>query len=172
MLDSQSEAMQYVQHRIDEIHKLTSSESWRHCPGHLNPADLPSRGVQSHQLIYSSLWWNGPQFLQQSLGEWPVVNPNSIENDQQAMNETVKFPVPTTHIFLNTRGVSSNVIQHVDKVLTCEKFSNLCHLLRVTAYILRFINNLKNKIRSTSQKSDKRRKERNRPHSRSPRARE
>ena len=27
---------QYVEHRVEEIHSLTSKDSWRHCPGHLN----------------------------------------------------------------------------------------------------------------------------------------
>ena len=34
---------QYVTSRVREIWQLTSREQWRHCPGPLNPADLPSR---------------------------------------------------------------------------------------------------------------------------------
>lgn len=29
----------YVQHWVDEICNLTTKDSWRHCPGHLNPVD-------------------------------------------------------------------------------------------------------------------------------------
>ena len=36
---------QYVHNRIDEIHQLTSQCLWRHCPGMVNPVDLPSRGT-------------------------------------------------------------------------------------------------------------------------------
>ena len=32
---------QYVRHRVDEIHRLTDKNAWKHCPGSLNPADLP-----------------------------------------------------------------------------------------------------------------------------------
>lgn len=148
---------QYVQHRVDEIHKLTSAASWRHCAGQLNPADLPSRGIPSYQLIYSSLWWNGPQFLQQPEEMWPVTSTSSVEDDLHATKETVKVPVPTTHIFTNTRGVSSNinVVQRVDKVMTCQNYNNLSRLLRITAYVLRFINNSKKRRKDKLQESNK-----------------
>lgn len=62
---------QYVRHRIDEIRQLTNNCSWRHCPGKLNPADLPSRGVSIGNLVNSSLWWDGPKFLQAPEHSWP-----------------------------------------------------------------------------------------------------
>ena len=64
---------QYVQHRVNEICKLTSKHSWRHCPGNLNPADLPSRGIAAKDLANNSIWWNGPEFLLHSETEWPEV---------------------------------------------------------------------------------------------------
>ena len=42
---------QYVQHRVDEICSLTPKEAWRHCPGHLNPADLPLHGLTAKVLV-------------------------------------------------------------------------------------------------------------------------
>ena len=41
---------QYVPHRADEIRKISDKKAWRHCPGHLNPADLPSRGISASEL--------------------------------------------------------------------------------------------------------------------------
>lgn len=52
--------MQYAANRVREICQLTSKDHWRHCPGHLNSADLPSR-----------VWWEGPPFLLLPENEWP-----------------------------------------------------------------------------------------------------
>ena len=54
---------QYVQHRVNEIRSLTLKDSWRHCPGHLNPADLPSRGLTAKTLATCETWWKGPRIL-------------------------------------------------------------------------------------------------------------
>ena len=59
---------QFVHHRIQEIRKLTNNHCRRHCPGVLNPADLPSWGVNASEgkeegrkalLFYNFLWTNG-----------------------------------------------------------------------------------------------------------------
>ena len=42
---------QYVLARIKEIRVCTAQDSWRHCPGVQNPADLPSRGMSAKELV-------------------------------------------------------------------------------------------------------------------------
>ena len=51
-----TEWKQFVQNRVNAIKKLIPVESWRHCPGHDNPADLPSRGMSSLQLLKEPSW--------------------------------------------------------------------------------------------------------------------
>ncbi|GBM14500.1 hypothetical protein AVEN_145157-1 [Araneus ventricosus] len=44
------------------LQMLTPIEYWRHVPGAMNPADLPSRGCSASYII-ASKWWEGPEWL-------------------------------------------------------------------------------------------------------------
>ena len=50
-------------HRVKEIRKLTDAEKWNHAPEHLNPADLPNRGMKASNLDSSKMWKKGPDWL-------------------------------------------------------------------------------------------------------------
>ena len=54
---------QYVKNHLQEICHLTCKEDWRHCPAQLNPADLPTWGLEESELAVNILWWSGPQLL-------------------------------------------------------------------------------------------------------------
>ena len=41
--------------RVNEIRQLTSKRNCRHCPGNVNPMDLPSRGMTRIELVDSSI---------------------------------------------------------------------------------------------------------------------
>ena len=42
--------IQYILHRVNEIQRSSSVHQWGHCPRAVNPADLPSRGLDAEQL--------------------------------------------------------------------------------------------------------------------------
>ena len=52
----------FIRNRANQIRGLTNIENWRHCPGELNPADLPTRGISGKQLVDNELWWQDPVF--------------------------------------------------------------------------------------------------------------
>jgi hypothetical protein len=81
---------QYVQHRVDEIQSLTLKDSWRHCPGELNPAYIPSRGQNAKKLSDNSMWWNGPSFLLRPEAEWPKPRPVQEENEHAGSTRSKK----------------------------------------------------------------------------------
>ena len=55
----------YICNRVIDIIKWIPAMQWRHVPTTENPADVASRGVSPGALIGHSLWWKGPQWLQQ-----------------------------------------------------------------------------------------------------------
>ncbi len=49
----------YEANRVTTILEILSRGQWRHVRGEENPADLPSRGTSTSELIKSELWWHG-----------------------------------------------------------------------------------------------------------------
>ena len=126
---------QFVQNQVVEIRELTPPECWKHCPGTLNPADIPSRGVFSLE-------------LQEKLGLWLHGPPTSMSHDFATEPEDL-MDVPEQCLLElkakdrekpSTALLSSN---STAAVLRCETYSNLSRLLRVTAYVMRFVKALK-----------------------------
>ena len=59
----------FVTNRVLKIKRSTSSESWRHIAGILNPADILTRPVTVHN-ININIWLKGPVFLRTYRSEW------------------------------------------------------------------------------------------------------
>ena len=142
---------QYVNHRVTEIRRLTTKEEWRHCPGSLNPADLPSRGMKGHEIVNCSTWWDGPKFLQLPKSEWPQDH-SATESINDALVELVKHPPELTHVLVASERNLAPI--NLSEIIKCEEFGTRDFLLRVTAYVLRFINNVKRKVTNKANKHD------------------
>lgn len=55
-----------------------------------NPADLISRGATISELKLNSIWWHGPEWMQQKVEKWPI-QPQIFEtNDQEVQKEVEK----------------------------------------------------------------------------------
>ena len=127
---------QYVQHRVDVIRKLTDIEKWRFCPGNMNPADIPSRGCSGKDLVESELWWSGPTFLREPSNLWPETPSASAPNTTS--EELVKHTPAITHS-LATAALNRTLYENLEEIMDIERYGSKLKLLRVTAYVLKFI---------------------------------
>ena len=142
---------QFVRNRVQQINRLTDKSQWRHCPGVQNPADLPSRGLGGKDLAQNRLWWEGPEFLKLPASEWPDNMVNNCSEEYEAYREVVKNPPEVTYT-LAVKGSNNDI--HVGKVLEMNRFSNKARLLRVVAYVLRFISNIRKSIKGLENSTD------------------
>ena len=78
---------QYVQHRVDEIRRISDKNTWKFCPGSDNPAKIPSCSIDATNFVNNILWWNGLAFLLIGAGSWPDLPTkfNSVEADKELM---------------------------------------------------------------------------------------
>ena len=75
----------FVSNRVQEIRERTSPAQWHYVGTKENPADIASRGSGAQELIDTSLWWNGPDFLWKPSRVWnqtdisPSIHPDDPE---------------------------------------------------------------------------------------------
>ena len=132
----------YVLNRVNEIRSVSSTESWNFCPGSLNPADLPSRGLSGQELPNASLWFNGPEFLVKEEHEWPKCPVSNPPESDEVLKEVVKRPSNVVRSLV-TNEVQQRTVADLGKIIDINRYSSMKKLLRVTAYVLRFINKLR-----------------------------
>ena len=133
-LSSQKPLKQFIQNRVKEINSLYPSTTWHYCLTSDNPAHLLTRGVSADQLRSSSIWQHGPPWLTFD-NNWPRWSPTEMST-KQALATTLKEPAEET----STQKTQQSGIHNLIDV---SKHTRLSHLLRVTAYVFRFVSNLR-----------------------------
>ena len=118
----------FVSARIGEVQTNSDPLQWRHVSGPLNPADDISRGIPVDEL--QGRWKCGPEFLRLPEEQWPV---EGVQPDPVAIDVEKRRVKQVLHV---TEA----------QVIDCSKFSSWRKLVRVTAFVLRFVRNLKSKV--------------------------
>lgn len=104
-----------------------------YCPTDSNPADLLTRGTSADK-VKTTLWMNGPEWLTEK-PNWPEWNGN-MESTLACIMETEEESEPT-HSLTTTTSDEPGIHQ----LINLTNISSLGKLLRITAYMLRFIRN-------------------------------
>lgn len=115
----------FIANRVARILDNTCQTQWRHVPTIDNPADLISRGVPAQSLSDNVLWWNGPSWLIHDEDLWP--DSPSLPSELPEIRK-VKL------VLAAISDVNNNII---------DRFSRWMPLVRTTAWILRFMFNVK-----------------------------
>ena len=123
----------FVENRVIEVRKLVPSLCWEHCPGKDNPADLPSRGLTPTELAGSKLWRYGPNWL---IHKQPDEKEGAMEMPDECLRE-IKVSRHAIHNLMVTNN--HNCCSGISAIMSCEDFSSLQKLLRITAYVMRFV---------------------------------
>jgi hypothetical protein len=113
----------FVCNRVTEIQSHTSPMQWRHCPGQENPADHLKRGLLMSQIQSLDIWWHGPSWLGKHEEYWPsgiFTAPRGEEKD-------------SSHVLVATISAS---------LIDASKFSSYWKLVRTTAWVLPFLQNV------------------------------
>ncbi|XP_068670957.1 uncharacterized protein [Montipora foliosa] len=149
------EFKQFVQNRVVEIRGLVKPARWDYCPSENNPADICSRGSLASKLVANQLWWNGPEFLLKGKDAWPnlPVNPEVISTEPDTWLQLKKESSSSQKKQHNSTVLANVVADRVtserklnlDCIIPLKGFSSLQRLVRVTAYVMRFVSNLKRK---------------------------
>ena len=111
----------FVANRLTEIHESTTPEQWHFVPGNLNPADEGSRGMDI-------------QSFQKHEKEWPKEQIGELPADDKEIR-----------VERNTMSTSESNVEQIFL-----RYSSWPRLLRVMAWVLRFVKRLK-KVKSDHQ---------------------
>ncbi|XP_067029688.1 uncharacterized protein [Acropora muricata] len=72
--------------------------------------------------------------------------------EEEIHREAIKTEKDITHSMVNT-GTSDSLYCGIDKIMDIERYSNITKLLRVTAYVIRFADNLNKRVRKQCQEN-------------------
>ena len=128
--NSDTEYGQYVRERVKEIRMNTGMGVWHHVPGKENPADLPSRGCQGDKVDFLE-WERGPDWLSGKRVEWPI---NAKCRMDLGSDEKRKPKLECVTLQANPVSVMG-----IQNLLDAKEFSDFDKLLRVTGWVVRFV---------------------------------
>ncbi|GFV76197.1 integrase catalytic domain-containing protein [Trichonephila clavipes] len=133
------EVKKILDQKVREIQSLTDPNSWFHCSGKDNPADLLTRGISVDALTTNSKWWNGSSFPCQiyfQTKELDEAIPERMYLTEMRKNSTSK-----EDISLTLSVTKNNFLENIIDIS-----NNYVKLIRVVSFLYRFIHNCRTRI--------------------------
>ncbi|XP_071138915.1 uncharacterized protein [Mytilus edulis] len=129
----------FVSNRVKEINEITQEYTWKYCPTDSNPADMLSRGVTATKFLELDLWMKGPEWLTDK-SNWPQWK----NKESHILSTTIEQGQSTSEPQQKIRSYEG-----ISKIMDIQRYSSYQKLLRITAYMYRFINNCRNNDKLT-----------------------
>lgn len=124
--------LSYVANRVKIIKEKTLAWNWYYVKSQDNPADLISKGVDPCELSSCAFWWHGPSFL------------HSPTYSVEASSVDVALPGDLPELKVVPDSAVALIVQSDQGCFQfLAKFSNLNKVIRIMAYVIRFINNIR-----------------------------
>ncbi|GFX47659.1 uncharacterized protein TNCV_699131 [Trichonephila clavipes] len=116
------EVKKILDQKVREIQSLTDPNSWFHCSGKDNPADLLTRGISVDALTTNSKWWNGSSFLRQ------------IDFQTKGLDEAIP-----ERVYLTEMRNNSNPKEDISLTLTVTKNNFLENIIDISNNYVKLI---------------------------------
>ncbi|GFW89061.1 uncharacterized protein TNCV_2684951 [Trichonephila clavipes] len=129
----------FVANRVREIQSLTDPNSWFHCSGKDNPADLLTRVISVDALTTNSKWWNGSSFLRQI--DFQTKRLDEAIPERVYLTEMRKNSNPKEDMSLTLTVTKNNFLENIIDIS-----NNYVKLIRVVSFPYRFIHNCRTRI--------------------------
>lgn len=137
----------FVANRVGEIQTKTNPSQWRYVPTKSNPADKLSRGSSAESLVDDEFWWEGPEYLKEAEEGWPVLNLPIPKSPSATVETKKRYQVCEEE----QEECAYLTVQKEDDRLHPKRYSSWLRMVRVAAYVIRFVMNCRRtaKLRST-----------------------
>lgn len=125
----------FVKNREDELEKISYPDYWNHRPGSENPADILSRCENLTRLKDLELWWFGPHhWLRKCKNQWPQTKDDVVHETDLDDKE------------YKAMALALLIITKLETLLGIRRCRQLRKILRITAWIRKFVHNARNRV--------------------------
>ena len=128
----------WVQRRVKKIQDRTDPNNWSYVHTSINPADISTRESSGMKIGENNMWWFGPSLPHKAPVSSVIPVQVNLVNLEMEKEEVVS-------------QVNADSAICIGKCIDVERFSSLQKLLRVTAFVLRFIDAAKAKDRQVGE---------------------